>query len=418
MMQFCSFYQLIKASLEKNLKREHLSKRLLQEFSSYLERIFTNSEEETFFKMTSMTILFEGFYRFLPDDSNLKKEFLGIRLKRWTNHFGTPTLPFLLSFKNQIDQTCYQFKQMNELPPSTTNSEESLALKTPWQFKQTPTLEEDRDNCVVVDTKAVSNILMPEPEKTGIFIKTNNPFGGFTTTPCDTYSQKFIEYAGTIAKKEGRVLEIGAAFGAASLQALSQGATVFCNDVDPQNLAVVRNRYLQEAKDSLNSITGDDKKLVLIPGSFPNELTGLPQGFFDAILICRVLHFFTGSVIDQSLKLMASILKPGGKLFVVCETPFLKNWQRFIPEFVKRVAAGAEWPGEITNPAEFESSGRSTALPSFVHWITKDVIDRSLIRTNLLTLEQSSYVDRRGQFPDDLVLDGRESVGAIAVRTN
>ena len=75
----------------------------------------------------------------------------------------------------------------------------------------------------------------------------------------------------------------------------------------------------------------------MIPGELPDELIGLPEKFFDAILICRVLHFFTGAKIEESLALLSKLLAPGGKIYIVCETPYLKNWQRFIPEFNKRV---------------------------------------------------------------------------------
>ena len=122
------------------------------------------------------------------------------------------------------------------------------------------------------------------------------------------------------------MLEIGAAFGAASLQALAKGAKVFCNDIDPSNLAVVRNRHVKVDGIQQESVTGDDSKLVLVPGSFPDELAGLPKNYFDAILICSVLHFFTGEQIEKSLEQLSIHLKPGGKLFVVCETPYLKNW--------------------------------------------------------------------------------------------
>ena len=255
-----------------------------------------------------------------------------------------------------------------------------------------------------------------EDEKTGQFLKTHNPYGGFTTTPCDAYSQKFIEYAKKIAETNGKILEIGAAFGAASLEALAQGATLFCNDIEPHNLAVIKNRFIKKVKSNQQySITGDDEKLILISGMFPDELSGLPNDFFDAILICRVLHFFSGNQIEKSLEQLYGYLKPGGKLIVVCETPFLKNWKNFIPEYEKRVANNYQWPGEITNPVDFENSGRAASLPKFVHWITKEILERSLLKARF-GVEQISYIDRSGQFPSDLLLDKRESVGAVAVK--
>lgn len=59
-----------------------------------------------------------------------------------------------------------------------------------------------------------------------------------------------------------------------------------------------------------------------------------------------------------------------------------------------------EWSGEIEDPSMY----------------TKEVLDKSLQKTNFF-VEHSSYINRKGQFPDDLILDGRESVGAIAIKT-
>src|SRR3990167_2943376 len=372
----------------------------------YLDEIVKNDSVNYIIKMTRMSVLFEGFYRSITESSNLKRLLTNIRINRWNNHFGTPTIIFLLTYWHQIEQTCNLFRQ---------NTFSTTRVKKPWEVVNLKHLVIDSQNDVVIDKKSAGNVLMPvEYEQSGQFLKTCNPLGGFTTTPCDLYSQKFIAYASIVAENNGRLLEIGAAFGAATLQAISKGAAVFCNDIDPNNLAVIRNRFKQ-SNNYQDSVTGDDSQLILVPGSFPDELIKLPENFFDAILICRVLHFFTGDQIEKSLNQLFLYLKPGGKLFVICETPFLKNWQSFIPEYEKRVMQGMKWPGEISNPIEYENSGRITSLPKFVHWITKEVIERSL-RQSSFNVEYLSYINRNGQFPQDLLLDGRESVGAIAAK--
>ena len=290
-------------------------------------------------------------------------------------------------------------------------------IDRPWLISKIESFSIDHDNNVVTDPKSVSSVDAPLTRKTtGIFTKTHNPFGGFTTTPCDPVSQRFMEHAALSAKHGGKVLEIGAAFGAATLEAIAKGATVFCNDIDPKNLAVVRQRFMETTDAPSESLTGDSSKLILVPGELPNELIGLPEKQFDAILICRVLHFFSGAKIEESLALLSKLLASNGKIYIVCETPFLRNWQRFIPEFNRRVENKEEWPGEITEPAKFESSGRASSLPQFVHWITKEVLDRSLLKAGF-AIEHSEYINRSGQFPEDLLLPeyGKESIGAIGV---
>ncbi|WP_028373631.1 class I SAM-dependent methyltransferase [Legionella lansingensis] len=403
------FYKIIQTACTTYIKTEsHPEFPIIQKLLKELEEIACDEFVEPIYKMTKMTIFFEGFYQALQDDSQIKKELLQIRLQRWEKHYGVPTLGFLLSYKSQIEEISHQFKMLTDSGLSDLNKQTN---------KQTnPYTTHDDENNVIIDSCVTAKVPLPtQKEETGQFLKTYNPFGGFTTAPCDPYSQKFIEYAETVAKSGGKVLEIGAAFGAASLRALAQGVDVFCNDIEPQNLAVVHQRFAKENPDTEEFASGDYKKLVFIPGSFPHELQGLPKEHFDAILLCRVLHFSSGDTIESSLKLLRTLLKPNGKLFIVCETPYLKNWKNFIPEYEKKVAEGIEWPGEIQNPSQYESSGRATSLPKFVHWITKEVLDRSLQRTNFF-IERSSYIDRKDQFPDDLLLDARESVGAVAIK--
>lgn len=406
-MRAILFYKKLKKVISESCLSDNILNVYCNMFLEYLDQIIKDKILHEQVKLTQMTILFEGFYRLIPEEYSLKSTLAQIRSNRWKNHYGTPTITFLLTYHLEIEQSQALFHHLDN---------PMFISVRPWDIRKKLNLVMDDINWIMVNQVSKFNIEMPmKEEKTGEFIKTHNPSGGFTTTPCDPFSKKFIEYASDIAKNGGKVLEIGAAFGAATLEALAKGVTVFCNDIDANNLAVVRSRYLRKTKIQHFSLTGDVNKLVLVPGSFPEELSELPKNYFDAILICRVLHFFKGEKIEKSLKQLSACLKPGGKLFVVCETPFLMNWKKFIPEYKKRVSDGLKWPGEIKNPADYESSGRVASLPTFVHWITKEILERSLNKSQL-DIEHLSYINRRDQFPSDLLLDGRESVGAIAIK--
>jgi SAM-dependent methyltransferase len=382
-MNLSAFFQVISAALRTNtLVKTPSQSKVNQYFLKALTELTLDPQLDRYLKMTQATILFEGFYRHSNND-DLRKALLGIREKRWGQHYGVPTTTFLLTYKLPIEETKQLFDALI--------NENASELKSPWLISKNIGL--DKDNGVYVDPDCISRISVPDNRETiGVFTKTHNPSGGFTTAPCDPVSQKFIEHAAFTAQQGGKVLEIGAAFGAATLEALEKGATVFCNDIDPENLAVVQKRYLDISREK-NNVTGDSENLVLISGELPEELTGLPKRFFDAILICRVLHFFSGEKIEKSLTLMSQLLAPGGKIYIVCETPYLKNWQRFIPEFNKRVEQHVKWPGEITNPMDYESSGRATSLPAFVHWITQEVLERSLLGAGF-AVEYSEYINR------------------------
>lgn len=247
-MEFLDFCKAIQEAIENDNKSNGVSEKNLILLAE-LDKIIKSDEVNKSLWMTQATILFEGFYRHLSTES-LKKDLQIIRTKRWEHHFGTPTITFLLSFKLQIDKTTKLFDEL------TLEAEPTIDF--PWLISKIEGFSIDHDNDVVTDPKSVSRVAAPlTRETTGIFTKTHNPFGGFTTTPCDPVSQRFIEHAALSAKKGGKVLEIGAAFGAATLEAIAKGATVFCNDIDPENLAVVRQRFMETTDDSSESLTGD-----------------------------------------------------------------------------------------------------------------------------------------------------------------
>jgi SAM-dependent methyltransferase len=385
--------------------------------NKFLENIDTaknDTEQNDIFKMTKITVLFEGFYQSLAEHSDLKKSLLAIRIRRWENHFGTPTVSFLISHLAVIEETRQHFSKMTQ----QINVPNNIILNS--KPDKEPAQISDFVNNVLVTKNAIATVAMPQHEETPmVWLKTHNPTGGYTLPATDPYSQKFIEHAATVTNQDERVLEIGAAFGTATLKALARGVTVDCNDIEPRNLAVVQNRYSTTTNGTNDSATGDSGKLRLLPGAFPEELSGLQAGSYKAILACRVFHFFRGAKVDAAIKKMADLLQPGGKLYVVCETPYQKNWRRFLPQFEERVAAGEEWPGEIPDATQGESTGRgAAALPKFVHHLTTDILERTAKRAGNLKVEQCSYISRKGQFTDDAVDDAinQESVGLIAVK--
>lgn len=233
-------------------------------------------------------------------------------------------------------------------------------------------------------------------EDTQLFVPTLNK-QGYALPNLDPFSKKFTEYA------KGQFLEIGAAFGYTTLKALENGSEVTANDLDERHL-----EYLKTQAAVLGYL-----KLKTIAAEFPIGLS-FPTQSFRKILISRVLHFFAGEKIKQSLKQVYDWLEPNGELYVICETTYSTNWKTFIPEYQKRKEAGEVYPGEITNPTHWERSW-SENLPSFVHWQDKESLTHLLKEAGFEVIEVD-YINRSGQFPDELLLDGRESVGIIGRR--
>ncbi len=238
-------------------------------------------------------------------------------------------------------------------------------------------------------------IKMPDPEPNG-FVKTLNNMG-FMTSQLDRFSQEFADFA---PQAPGPVLDVGAAYGVATLEALNKGARVIANDIDSRHLEILRDRVPEPNK----------TRLELLAGAFPEELTVKP-GSLGAVLVCRVLHFFDGPKLDQSARILFDWLASGGRVFIVAETPYLKNFQSFIPTYEARRAAGDPWPGFIDDVMAIAPE-RGASLPPKMHFLDPEVLTRVFRAAGFIVEKAETFA--RPEFPEDIQLDGRESVGLVA----
>lgn len=236
---------------------------------------------------------------------------------------------------------------------------------------------------------------MPRPESNG-FIRTLNNMG-YTTSALDLYSQAFVDFA---PESPGPHLDVGAAYGIASLAALRNGATVVANDIDERHLEILRDL----APETLRS------RLILLPGDFPDEID-FASNSIGAILICRVMHFFDGPTIERAAAKVMRWLAPGGKVFAVGETPFIGTAKSFFPTYQARVKAGDPWPGIVENVAAHDPK-RAGNLPSRMHLLDEPTLRRVFSDAGFTIEKLATFA--RPEFPPDIQFDGRESIGLIA----
>lgn len=245
----------------------------------------------------------------------------------------------------------------------------------------------------------MNNLYSPEHGPSLLFIPTLNKTG-YMATHLDMISRAFVNHA---AQCNEWVLDVGAAYGITTLAALSAGAHIVCNDIEPKHLDVVKFNVPKKYQE----------KLILAPGHFPNDPI-FKNNFFDAILLCRLLHIFTGEEIENTIKKSYEFLKPGGKLFIVADTPYLQNIAAFLPEYQKRKQLKEKWPGLIEDVQQYVSSGVEH-FPPFINLLDDEILSRTLNENNF-KIERLEYLNRQ-DYPEDRQLDGRECVGAIAVKT-
>lgn len=228
------------------------------------------------------------------------------------------------------------------------------------------------------------------------FIATLNNMG-FMTESVDEYTQEFISFA--CQQNDGLPLELGAAYGLASREIVKHGKTVITNDLDVRHLNLFKST-LPEKQQQL---------VTLMPGDI---VKGLPitKKTLSSVLSCRVFHFFTGDILIGILNEIYEWLIPGGQIFIITETPYLKNFSSFLPIFEKRKCEGFKFPGEVYNVFENDPI-RGASLPPMMHFFDADTISALVKSVGFEILKCNTFA--RPEFPVDIRLDGRESVGLV-----
>jgi SAM-dependent methyltransferase len=203
---------------------------------------------------------------------------------------------------------------------------------------------------------------------------------GFTTENPDPLSQRFIAFA---AKLDGEALDLGCAYGVAVKRVLQAGGKICACDMDPRHLDIL-----------VHSVTPADKaRLRCVAGVLPE--IEFAENAFAAILCSRVLHFLAGSDIELSVSKMRRWFRPGGKLFLIVDTPYTgAARERIVPEYERKKALKDPWPGFIPDFAKYlpaESSVRFAT--SFIHLMDPDTLRRVCERAGL-AVESAGFMAR------------------------
>jgi SAM-dependent methyltransferase len=221
---------------------------------------------------------------------------------------------------------------------------------------------------------------------------------GFMFEVLDDYANEFIRESG--ASRE-QALEIGCAYGIATIAALEAGAHITAVDMDARHLEVLQSRVSPEMLE----------RLTVQTGTLPD--IDLPENYFGTLLCSRVLHFLPGEEIEQSVRNMYRWLKPGGKLFLIADTPF-GIWRKFIPTWDENIAAGERWPGHMVKPIKYlpyEPSSDEIG-PPLMNLLVPDLLRRACEEAGFI-VERATWIDR-ADFKTAGRMDGRENCGLVA----
>lgn len=222
---------------------------------------------------------------------------------------------------------------------------------------------------------------------------------GWMTEAMDDYSLAFTRFAGERGAAGEESLDIGCAYGIATLAAIEAGARICACDIEPRHLEILAARVPAAHADRLRTVTG----------AMPD--VDFPPGSFGAILASRVLHFLDGAQIEATLAKMADWLLPGGQLFLVADTPYTGPWYVHAERYEQRKAAGDPWPGFCDDYAALLPAGTDPeGHPAFINPLDPDILERVCRAAGLdiMRAELLSASTPRAH--------GREHAGVIAAK--
>ncbi|AND15926.1 non-ribosomal peptide synthetase [Rathayibacter tritici] len=246
---------------------------------------------------------------------------------------------------------------------------------------------------VLTDLKAASGFgddgLVVTLNRTGVMVEDLIP-----------YSEEFAEYAGSV---RGEVLDLGCAYGVATVAALEAGARVVALDMEQRHLDILWERVTDEAAD----------RLSLVRGMLPD--VDFAPGRFSAVHASRVLHFLSPDDLRTALQKMVTWLEPGGRLFLSTDSPYFGYWASAAHEYEHRRAAGHPWPGYVPDVHTAFDAALVEGGPSVINPWDPEVAVREC-RSVGLEIEQAGWFGAVGPGPraEGAPGPGMEHVGVIA----
>jgi chorismate-pyruvate lyase len=224
---------------------------------------------------------------------------------------------------------------------------------------------------------------------------------GFTYS-LTSFGKAFINFASKASKP---VMDIGAAYGVATLPALLAGAKVIAVDVEEKHLVSLANAV----DTSLRS------KLITLKGKFPDF--DLQPESISAVYMSQVLPFLTGEEIERGAEKIYNWLAPGGEVFIVSFTPYISHVSSFIPLYENRKQQGVRWAGYIDHLSHFsDDPDIYNHLPEQVHHIDQEDLRWAFEKAGFAIKEIRYFGEEEGPLPSGIRLDGRERVGMIAYK--
>lgn len=254
------------------------------------------------------------------------------------------------------------------------------------------------------DKDSSSMLAIPESDSYGN-IPTLNKFGFLCDEVfIDPFAKEFVMYAIDSSPSKRTVMEIGAGYGHLSLQVLRSGNhSIIINDLDQGHLDLIKQRLPHQLRE----------RVEWKRGKFPDDIE-LYHESVDAIF-CRVLQFLSGKDIEIGFKKMLRWLKPGGRLYLVVPTIYMKDVPLHIRQiFHKKRLSNDKWPGQYIESALIYPKEIAKHMPEQVHLFDMDVLVNNLLRASF-DISKVEYFNESFRGYND-PFGNRQMVGVVALK--
>lgn len=251
-------------------------------------------------------------------------------------------------------------------------------------------------------------LTLPEKEADGRIPTLNKK--GAVSPALDPATKAFIEFG-----KNKKVLEIGGGYGIVMGNMLEQyPETVYhINDLDSRHLFIAAQivssiGLSSQTLQNIRFISGDACELDL-------------QEKYDALLIARVLHFMDPQTLDCMVQRLSDLVKPGGRVFVVALSPYVKRYEKFIPEYEARLQKGELYPGYIQSLRDWVtldiiSPAQQAAISDGSFMFLDDTVLKRVFKAHGFNVISASF-EKLSYHSPSWTLDGRENVIFIGEKT-
>lgn len=245
-----------------------------------------------------------------------------------------------------------------------------------------------------------SPLEMPEANSAGLIPTLNRK--GFMNETLNQVSEAFVSFA---ASCDTQLLDMGCAYGVATLPALAAGANVTACDMDAGHVEILQSLVPQDQRAQFTPCVGEMSKIDFI------------RETFGAVHCSRLVHFLTPDDTRLAFEQMAKWLRPGGKLFLVSDTPYAGYWSATVPEYLERKDAGADWPGFIADTRPLlrpDSRKAKSDGPFHLNPLDPDILVREVERAGL-TVEEARFLPSVSKAERERPLS-KNQAGVIAVK--